>query len=396
MNSNLITESFRWYGPRDVVTLNAIRQCGARGVYTALHEIPYGEVWPIEAIRERKALIERAGLEWVAVEAVSISEAIKAGTKERDRHIDNYRASLRALGQCGVDVVLNCFMPVFEWVRTDFNRRLPDGKTCLAYDPVQFAAFDVFTLQRETAAKDYPETVLEAAEVYHERQTDLEREAATQQILSMLPGFYPAFTLEEIRERVALYADLGPEGLRNNLEYFLKAVMPVAEEAGVRLAMHPDDPPFPIFGLPRILSTEADFATMLRMVDSPANGIALCSGSLGARADNDLPGFVERLGPRIHALHLRNVRREREMAFYESDHLEGSVDMPALVKALLNEQARRRAEGRPDWRLSFRPDHGHVMLDDLEKPPIANPGYTLLGRMRGLAELRGIQRALVS
>lgn len=390
----LLEESFRWYGPRDRVRLSDIRQTGATGVYTALHHIPYGEAWPIEDIARRKREIEESGLRWTAVEAVSVSEAIKSGGPERDRHLENYCETVKRLGAAGVDVVLNCFMPVFEWVRTDFARPLPDGKTCLAYDPVHFAAFDLYMLKRPNAASDYSESICARAERWIASLTSEARAAFRKRICGMLPGFDPAFTEKEVLERIAGYQDLGSSGLRRHLRTFLETVVPVAEKAGVRLAMHPDDPPFPIFGLPRILSTEADFVELLRMVDHPANGIALCTGSLGARPDNDIPGFVRRLGDRIHAAHLRNVTRDASGAFYESDHLGGSADLIATVNALLEENLRRRKSGRADWRLSFRPDHGHVMLDDLAKEEIPNPGYTLLGRLRGLAELRGVQEAL--
>lgn len=393
-SQSLLEESFRWYGPRDRVRLADVRQTGATGIYTALHHIPYGEVWPKEDILRRKREIEDAGLGWVAVEAVSVSEAIKSGGPDRDRHLENYCETLRRLGAAGVHVVLNCFMPVFEWVRTDFARRLPDGKTCLAYNPVHFAAFDLAILKRPGAENDYPESIIEQALAWAASLPTEELDAFRRRICGMLPGFDPAFTEVEVLDRIHAFQDLGADGLRQNLRVFLETVVPVAEESGVRLAMHPDDPPFAIFGLPRILSTEADFVDMLAMVDSPANGIGLCTGSLGVRADNDIPGMIERLGSHIHAVHLRNVMREQGGAFYESDHLGGSVDLVATMRALIGEVRQRMESGREDWRLSFRPDHGHVMLDDLEKEEIPNPGYTLLGRMRGLAELRGVQETL--
>lgn len=387
-------ECFRWFGPFDTVSLRDIRQCGATGVYTSLHHIPYGEPWPIEDIRQRKAELAAEGLRWEAVEAVPVSEAIKARSRDCERHLENYRTTLSRLGKEGIEVVVNCFMPVLEWVRSDLSRVLPDGKRCLSFNPIEFAAFEVFLLKRRFSEKDYSQSQLEQASRFLHAMSVEQRQEVSDRILGMLPGFHPVFTLDELRERLAIYEGIDAARLRSNLKYFLESVIPVAESSGIRLAMHPDDPPVPILGLPRVLSTERDFASMCEMVNSPANGICFCTGSLGARADNDLPGLVDRLGKRIYAVHLRNVIREDGGAFFESDHLSGSVDMPAVVTSLLKEQSRRYLEGRIDYQLSFRPDHGHVMLDDLNKPPVKNPGYTCIGRMRGLAELRGLQQGL--
>jgi mannonate dehydratase len=361
-----------------------------------LHHIPYGEAWPIEDIRQRKAELALEGLSWDAVEAVPISEAIKARSGDCEQHLENYRITLRRLGEEGIKVVLNCFMPVLEWVRTDLSRELPDGKRCLSFNPIEFAAFELFLLKRPNADSDYSHLQLEQASRFMQGMSMDQRQQFCDRILGMLPGFHQVFTIAQLRDRLRAYEGIDAAQLKLNLKYFLEAVVPVAESLGIRLAMHPDDPPIPIFGLPRILSTESDFAAMCAMVDSPANGICFCTGSLGARADNDLPGMVDRLGAKIHAVHLRNVLRENEGAFYESDHLGGSVDMSAVVTSLLKEQTRRYRAGRTDFQLSFRPDHGHVMLDDLHKPPVKNPGYTCIGRMRGLAELRGLQHGISS
>jgi mannonate dehydratase len=387
-------ESFRWYGPQDTVTLADIRQCGATGVFTALHHIPYGEAWPLEDILQRKQELAAYELAWVAAEPVPVSEAIKSRSAGSERHLENYCETLRRLGQAGIHVVLNCFMPVLEWVRTDLTRRLPDGKICLSFDPCQFAAFERFILQRPGAKADYSEMEWKQAADFFGAMSPAEQQAFGERILGMLPGFHQAFSAAQLRERIELYAGIDETQLRRNLHAFLEAVVPVAEQAGVRLAMHPDDPPFSLLGLPRILSTESDFQTMLAMVDSPANGLGCCTGSLGPRADNDLPGMVRRLGSKIHAIHLRNVQREADRAFFEADHLRGSVDMPAVVEAILEEQGRRVATGREDVSIPMRPDHGHLMLDDLRKPPPKNPGYACIGRMRGLAELRGLQQGL--
>jgi mannonate dehydratase len=395
INSDLMIESFRWFGPKDPVSLAGIRQTGAQGIYTALHHIPYGETWPLDEILKRQAEVAAHHMTWVAVEPIPVSEAIKSRTGDYKRHIANYCESIRNLGKAGVHTVLNCFMPALEWIRTDLTYRLPDGKECLYYDEAHFAAFDVFLLKREGAEKDYSEATLKTAEAWLSAKTHEDREVFGRGLCKMFPGISVEFTYEDLKERIKPFQAISPDRLRENLRLFLVEVTPVAEEAGVRLAMHPDDPPFPLLGLPRILSTEADFKWMLDAVDSPANGMCYCTGSLGARDDNDMVGIIERLGDRIHAVHLRNVQRNPGGIFYEADHLGGSVDMPSVVHALLREQARRRKAGRAEGILSFRPDHGHRMLDDLNKPQPPNPGYTCIGRMRGLAELRGLQQGII-
>lgn len=384
----------RWFGPADTVSLGEIRQTGAAAVFSALHEVPYGEAWPAEAIARRQAEIAAAGLEWRVVESVPVSEAIKTRTGDFERHLANYRLTLERLGAAGIRVVVYNFMPVLDWVRTDLHYLLPDGREALRYEPVKFAAFDLFALRRPGAEAEWSEGQQAAAAAYWARQSPAERDAFTRQTLDLFPGVRLGLTVEDFRAMLGRYAAIDAERLREHLRLFLAAVLPAAERAGVRLAIHPDDPPFPVLGLPRIVSTGADFTAIRAMADSAANGFCYCTGSLGARADNDLPGIVRRVGPWIHAVHLRSVQREADGVFYEAGHLEGSVDMVAVVRALLEEQAARRGAGRPDWQLTLRPDHGHVMLDDFRRPAPACPGYPLIGRMRGLAELRGLQHGL--
>ncbi len=381
----------RWFGPGDPVTLGEIRQTGATAVFSALHEIPYGETWPADAIARRQREIAAAGLVWRVVESVPVHESIKTRTGDFARCIENYRVTLERLGAAGIEVVVYNFMPVMDWVRTDLRHRLPDGSEALLYDPKKFAAFDLFALERPGAERDWSAEQRAAAANFWATQTLAERAALTQQTLDLFPGVRLGLTVADFRAMLARYASIDAEQLREHLRRFLEAIVPTAEKAGVRLAIHPDDPPFSVLGLPRIVSTEADLRAVTAMVDSPANGLCYCTGSLSAREDNDLAGIVRRLGPRIHAVHLRSLQREEGGVFYEANHLEGSVDMPAVVRALLEEQAARRRAGRADWQVSLRPDHGHMMLDDFKRPAPACPGYPIIGRMRGLAELRGLQ-----
>lgn len=387
----LMEESFRWYGPNDQVPLSFIRQAGATGIYTSLHEIPYGELWPREAIRARKELIEKAGLHWTAVESVPVHEAIRTGRGDLDTLFKNYAGTLRNLAAEDIRVVIYNFMPVLDWVRTDLRHVLEDGSECLRFDPVHFAAFEVHALRRKDAEADYTPAQLAAAQTYWESLDSTRREAFISGLIDVFPGCKMGLTLDDLRAMLAQYDGIGRDRLKSNYERFLKAVVPAAEEAGVRLAVHPDDPPYSILGLARIVSTPKDVEDLFNMADSPANGLCLCAGSFSARADNNLPRMARQFGPRIHSVHLRTTQIEPDGSFFEANHLGGSVDMYDLVRALLEEQDRRAAEGRADCRLSFRPDHGHTMMDDLAKPPAANPGYTAIGRMRGLAEMRGLQ-----
>jgi mannonate dehydratase len=392
--ATLMAEGMRWFGPDDPVTLPEIRQTGATAVFTALHDIPYGEAWPEERIMQRRDEIAAAGLAWKVVESVPVSEAIKSRTGDCERHLENYRVTLSRLGAAGIPVVVYNFMPVLDWVRTDLHHRLPDGTEALLYDPKKFAAFDLFALERPGAAQDFAPALQAAAAAYWQELGAAGQQQFIRQTLDLFPGVRLNLDISDLRRLLAAYHQIDARQLKEHLRQFLAAVIPAAAAAGVRLAIHPDDPPFSVLGLPRIVSTEGDLADVLAMHGDPANGICYCTGSLSARADNDLAGIARRLGARIHAVHLRSVQREPDGVFYEANHLEGSVDMPAVVRALLEEMEIRRRGGRPDAQVALRPDHGHRMLDDFRRPDPACPGYALIGRMRGLAELRGLQRGL--
>jgi len=390
----LLEEGFRWFGPGDPVPLNYIRQAGASAVFTSLHQIPYGELWPREAIRERKQTIEAAGMRWTAVESVPVHEDIKTGGGDLQHLFDNYAGTLRNLAAEGVRRVIYNFMPVLDWVRTDMHFVLPDGSEAMHFDPVRFAAFEILALKRPGAAADYTPEQQERARIFWDSLDAAARDAFVRTIIDVFPGVKWSLSLDDIRARLVRYEQVGEQELRVNLARFLQAVVPVAEEVGLRLAIHPDDPPFSVLGLPRIVSKASDIDLILKMADSPANGLCFCTGSFSASAENDLPAMARQFAPRIHAAHLRSTQRLPDGSFFEADHLAGSVDMPAVVQVLLQEQDRRRAAGRTDWQLPFRPDHGHTMMDDLLKPPGITPGYSCIGRMRGLAELRGLMLGL--
>lgn len=387
---NHLKEGFRWYGPSDPVTLPQIVQCGAQGVYTALHQIPYGDVWPREAIRERLEQLAEHNLEWLAVESVPVSEDIKTRGPKCEEHLENYRQTLENLAAEGVHVVIYNFMPVLDWIRTDLAHKLPDGTEALLYDPVHFAAFEIHILRRDGADADFTEEQRAKAKEFYDNMTEQERVSFERGLIDVFPGCSMNLTIDGLRDMLAPYADIDAGKLRANYQHFLEAVVPTAEKHGVRLAVHPDDPPFPVLGLPRIVSTEDDLRAIVDMVPSRANGICFCSGSLGGRLDNDLPGIIQRLGRHIHVTHLRSVEHNADGSFYEANHLEGKANLPTLVNEFQKQNALRPA----DQKLAFRPDHGHRMLDDLTKPTNPNPGYDLLGRMRGLAEIRGIQYGL--
>lgn len=390
----LLEECFRWFGPADPVPLTHIRHTGATAVFTSLYEIPYGEVWPQEAIRERKAHLAAAGLRWTAVESVPVHEAIKTGSGDLKTLFANYTRTLRHLAAEGITTVVYNFMPVLDWVRTDMKHVLPDGTECLRFDPVKFCAFELHALKRPGAAADYSTEQVEAAGIWWRSLSNAEQASFIGDIIDVFPGCKLGLTLDDIRAMLARYARIGRPELQANCARFLQAVTPVAESIGVRLAVHPDDPPFGILGLPRIVCTAEDVDEIFAMADSPANGLCFCSGSFGARPDNNLPAMARRFASRIHAVHLRSTKRLPSGVFFEADHLAGDVDMPALLRVLLDEQDRRRADGRADWQLPLRPDHGHVMMDDLGKAFSITPGYSALGRMRGLAELRGVMHGL--
>ena len=391
---HLLEEGFRWFGPADPVPLSFIRQAGASAIFSSLHQIPYGEVWSREAIRERKQIIEGAGLRWSVVESVPVHEDIKTGRGDLKRLFENYNNSLRNLAAEGIYTVVYNFMPVLDWVRTDMHWVLPDGSVSMHYDPVRFAAFEIHALKRAGAEADYTPGQLELAAAWWRSLDNAARNAFVSTIIDVFPGVTWALSLDDIRGMLGKYDGMGADGLRANLARFLEAVIPVAEEVGVKMAIHPDDPPFSVLGLPRIVSRASDIEASFKMFDSPSNGLCFCTGSFSARADNDLPGMVRDFAPRIHAAHLRSTQLLPDGSFYEADHLAGSVDMPAVVRNLLDEQDRRRADGRSDWQITLRPDHGHTMMDDLPKPAGITPGYSCIGRMRGLSELRGLMLGL--
>lgn len=381
-------ETWRWFGPLDDIRLDEIRQTGAAGIVTALHEIPYGEVWPDEAIAARKAAIEAAGLRWSVVESLPVHEDAKRGEGDLERIFANYRTSLRNLGRAGIRTVCYNFMPVIDWMRTDLGHRMPSGAVALRFDAVRQAAFDVLMLEREGAEADHAPDVLQAARAWVARSSQADRDVLLASIMAGLPGAYDRYDVPGLRRVLAAWRGIDAAALKANLTQFLRAVVPAAEEAGVVLCMHPDDPPRPLLGLPRIVSNAQDLADLVDAVPSPSNGITFCTGSLGAGRGNDVRAMARRFAPHVAFLHLRNVAHEPDGSFHEADHLGGDVDMPAVLAAFLDEEDRRRAEGRADAELPFRPDHGHVLLSDAGRR--THPGYTLIGRLRGLAELRGV------
>ncbi|GIL01309.1 MAG: mannonate dehydratase [Alphaproteobacteria bacterium] len=394
-------QTWRWFGPKDQVSVDDMLQAGVEGVVTALHHVPAGEVWAPAQIerRQREVAVMRdgapSGLAWEVAESLPVSEDIKKQRGAWRQHIANYKTSLANLADAGIETVCYNFMPVLDWTRTDLAWRLPNGATCMRFDLADFAAFDIHILGRPGAGADFSAAVVAEAGRRAAAMDGAARAALTRNIVFGLPGAAEHLTLDDVRRHLSEYDAISAERLRGHFIAFLEEVVPVAEKLGLRLCCHPDDPPFPLLGLPRVMSTEADYAAMLKAVDSPANGITLCSGSLGARPDNDLPGMMRRLGRRVHFLHLRNVRRESRViagSFYEADHLGGDTDMVALIAAVLAEEARRRTEGRADQSIPFRPDHGQDILDDLHRR--AQPGYPAIGRLKGLAELRGVITAL--
>ncbi|RZK41469.1 MAG: mannonate dehydratase [Pedobacter sp.] len=387
-----LEQTFRWFGPADEVTLKDIRQTGATGIVTALHHIPCGEIWEIDEITKRKNVIEEAGLTWSVIESINIHESIKVGSDDRDEWISKYIQSIKNVASLGLNIICYNFMPVLDWTRTHLDYRLEDDSSALRYDAIALAAFELFILKRENIEDEYTSQQIANAKEYFDSLNDGEKESLTNTIMAGLPGTDEVFTPEEFKLHLKKYENVDAAKLRENLAYFLKAIVPTAESLGVKMCIHPDDPPFPILGLPRVVCNEEDLAFIVDSAPSPSNGITFCTGSLGANPNNDLVEMAKRFGPNIHFLHLRNVQKENTGSFYEAPHLDGDNNMASIMDAVINEQQRRVHEGRQDIAIPMRPDHGHKILDDFNRNTY--PGYSVIGRMKGLAELRGLEVGL--
>ncbi len=385
-NKKFLEQTWRWYGPNDPVSLQDVKQAGATGIVSALHHIPHGEVWPLEDIQERKKIIEEAGLTWSVVESVPVHEAIKTRSAEADQYIERYKQSLQNLAACGIKTICYNFMPVLDWTRTQLDLIMKDGSKALYFDWIDLAIFDIYILKREAAAQDYSNEIQQLAEEKYNKMSAEEKTDLQFNILMGIPG-EGDITLESLQNSINIYKSIGREGLKQNLLYFLGAIADTCEANGIKMTIHPDDPPYAILGLPRVVSNEEDLVYIISEQPREFNGICFCTGSLGAGPKNNLPQILDKVKHRVHFAHLRNVKRDAIGSFYEADHLDGDVDMYAIVKGL-SEENQRRALAIP-----FRPDHGHQMLDDIDK--VTNPGYSAIGRLRGLAELRGLELGIL-
>lgn len=385
-------ETWRWFGPDDTVTLAHVRQAGADGVVSALHHLNDGRAWPDDEIAKRKAIIEEAGLTWDVVESIIVHESIKTRTGAYKDYIENYKKSVRAIAKAGVKVLCYNFMAITDWTRTDLHAPMPRGGDGLRFDMIDFCVYDALILKRKDADRDHPAERIEAAKKRLATMSESQLATLEANLIGWVPAREFVFDRDSFRKALAVYNELSVEGMRENLFAFLREIVPVAEEAGVRMAIHPDDPAFPIFGLPRVVSKASDAKALMEAADSPNNGITLCTGSYGSNGGNDLPRMAKEFGAKVHFAHLRNVTREPDGSFYEAEHLAGDTNMVRVVAALMQEEARRHGEGRADWQIPMRPDHGHAIVDDIGKQ--VNPGYSCIGRLKGLAELRGIQTTL--